>query len=206
MWDAVLEWVRGLSPGALYAVGGASAAAENVFPPLPSDAVVAIAAFSAARGRGSARAALAAVLAGNAAGAMAMYGLGARFGASAVLKRLGGSGTQERKLRAWYARYGLIAIAVSRFVPGVRAVVPPVAGALRIGALRSAVAMIIPSAIWYGAITYAAFTAGGDFDALRTRLAAGQRWVALAASGVATAGAIGGVLWWAWRRRAGRRS
>ena len=55
---------------------------------------------------------------------------------------------------------------MSRFLPGVRAIVPPVAGALGVGPLRAAVAMGVPSGLWYGAITYAAFTAGGDFEAL----------------------------------------
>ncbi len=197
MWDALLAWVRDLSPSALYAVAGLSAAVENVFPPLPSDAVIAFAAFAAARGRGSGRAALVIVLAGNVAGAMAMYAVGVRYGAQAVLKRFGGAEAQEAKLRSWYARYGLVAIVVSRFLPGVRAVVPPVAGALGIGAVRSAIAMAIPSGIWYGAITYAAYTAGGDFAALRARLAAGQRWISVAAIVVV---AIATGVWWMRRR------
>lgn len=180
--DSLLDWLRGLHPAALYAVACVSAAAENVFPPLPSDVVVAFAAFLAAQGRGSALGALASVLVGNVAGAMFMYWVGARYGAERVLKRFGAAGAQEAKLRAWYDRYGVGAIAVSRFLPGVRAVVPPVAGALRVGAVRSMIAMAIPSAIWYAGITYLAFTAGGNFDTLRARMAAGQRWIAIGAA------------------------
>nr|MDQ6926495.1 VTT domain-containing protein [Candidatus Eremiobacteraeota bacterium] len=119
---ALFEWLGRLDPGALYAVACAAAAIENVFPPLPSDLIVAFAAFAAARGRGSATAAFVAVLGGNVAGAMLMYGLGARYGSAAVLKRFGAGEAQETKLRSWYARYGLTAIVVSRFIPGVRAV------------------------------------------------------------------------------------
>jgi membrane protein DedA with SNARE-associated domain len=196
--DQLLEFLRGLHPLALYAVACLSAAAENVFPPLPSDVVIAFAAFLAAQGRGSAVGAFAAVLFGNVAGAMFMYHVGARFGAERVLRRFGASGPQEERLRAWYDRYGVGAIAVSRFLPGVRAIVPPVAGALRVGAVRAAIAMTIPSAIWYAAITYLAFTAGGNFDALRARMAAGQRWIAIGAA-VLVAAAL--LVWWIRRRR-----
>jgi membrane protein DedA with SNARE-associated domain len=198
--DQLLEFLRGLNPVALYAVACVAAAAENVFPPLPSDVVVAFAAFLAAQGRGSAVGAFVSVLVGNVAGAMFMYRLGARVGAERVLRRFGASAEQEAKLRDWYGRYGLGAIAVSRFLPGVRAIVPPVAGALRVGAVRAAVAMAVPSGIWYAAITYFAFTAGGNFDALRARMAAGQRWLAIAAAAAAAAA----LLVWLVRRRAAR--
>ncbi len=197
--DRLLEFLRGLHPAALYAVACVSAAAENVFPPLPSDVVVAFAAFLAAQGRGSAAGAFLSVLVGNVAGAMFMYRVGAKFGAERVLRRFGATGAQETKLRDWYARYGLGAIVVSRFLPGVRAIVPPVAGALRVGAVRAAVAMAIPSGIWYAAITYFAFTAGGNFDALRARMAAGQRWLAIGAAALV---AVALLVWWVRRRRA----
>jgi membrane protein DedA with SNARE-associated domain len=195
--DGLLEWLRGLNPLALYAVSCAAAAAENVFPPLPSDVVVAFAAFLAAQGRGSAVGAFLAVLLGNVAGAMFMYRVGATVGAERVLKRFGASGAQEAKLRGWYDRYGVFAIALSRFLPGVRAIVPPVAGALRVGAVRAAIAMAIPSGLWYAAITYLAFTAGGNFEALRARIAAGQRWVGIGAAVVV--GVL--VIVWLVRRR-----
>ncbi|HEY0776973.1 MAG TPA: VTT domain-containing protein [Gemmatirosa sp.] len=198
--NAFLRWLDGLAPAALYAVAGLAAAAENVFPPLPSDVIVAFAAFAAARGRGNLAAAFAVVLAGNLGGAMLMYAAGARYGTGPVLRRFATADVQEQRLRGWYARYGLAAIAASRMLPGVRAVVPPVAGALGVGAFRSALAMAVPSALWYGGITYVAYTAGGDFDAFAARLETGQRWVAIGALAIA---AIGGAVWW-YRRRARR--
>ena len=196
--DGFLDWLRGLNPLTLYAVSCAAAAAENVFPPLPSDVVVAFAAFLAAQGRGSALGAFLAVLLGNVAGALFMYRVGATVGAERVLRRFGASGAQEAKLRGWYERYGVFAIAVSRFLPGVRAIVPPVAGALHVGIVRAGVAMAIPSGIWYAVITYLAFTAGGNFDTLKARIAAGQKWLAIAAA-VVVAAAL--AVWLVRRRR-----
>jgi membrane protein DedA with SNARE-associated domain len=109
----------------------------------------------------------------------------------------GGEGGQER-LQRLYARYGIWAIVISRFLPGIRAIVPPFAGALRIGALRSALAMGVASGVWYGAITYLAFNAGANFEALSTRIATGQRWLGIGAAAIA---AVALAAWFAARRR-----
>jgi membrane protein DedA with SNARE-associated domain len=98
-----------------------------------------------------------------------------------------------------YARWGLGAIALSRFLPGVRAIVPPFAGALRVGAVRAGLAMTLASSVWYGLITYFAYEAGANFEALKARMAEGQRWLGI---GAATIVAAGLVLWWLRRRRA----
>jgi membrane protein DedA with SNARE-associated domain len=56
-----------------------------------------------------------------------------------------------------FARYGLPALFVARFVPGVRAVVPVAAGALKLPAFRTTVLMALAAAIWYGAIEWVAY-------------------------------------------------
>jgi membrane protein DedA with SNARE-associated domain len=181
----------------MYLALAVTAGIENIFPPLPADTVVAFGSFLAARGEGSAIGAFLATWLGNMAGAMLMYGVGARYGAERVSQRFGGGAGQER-LQRMYARYGVWAIFLSRFVPGVRAIVPPFAGALRVGAVRSALAMGIASGLWYGAITYVAFNAGANFEALSARIAAGQRWVGI---GAATIAAIALLAWYVVRRR-----
>ncbi len=194
----LLDWFARLPPLALYAALAFAAGIENIFPPLPSDTVVAFGSFIAARGQASPVLTYLATLGGNLLGAMLMYWVGARFGAERVLKRLDGAGQGRERLASMYARYGLWAIALSRFLPGVRAIVPPVAGALRVGAVRALLAMGVASALWYGGITYLAFTAGANFEALQAAIARGQRWVGGGAAIVATAGVA---IWWLRRRR-----
>ena len=199
MLDRLLDWFAQLPPLALYAALAVTAALENVFPPLPADTVVAFGSFIAARGQASAVGSFAATLAGNLAGAMLMYWVGARYGAERALRRMGGGEAGQRKLQALYGRYGVWALVVSRFLPGVRALVPPFAGALRLGAAKSALAMGLASAVWYGAITYFAFTAGANFEALQARVAEGQRWLGLGAVAIVV---VALAVWWLRRRRA----
>jgi membrane protein DedA with SNARE-associated domain len=180
--QTILDWFAGLPPVLLYLALFGAALIENVFPPAPSDVVVAFGSFIAARGRGSPFLTFAFVLAGNVTGAMLMYGVGRKYGAERVLRRLGGGADGQARMEAMFARWGVWALVVSRFLPGVRALVPPFAGALRLGAVRSALAMGIASAVWYGAITYFAYTAGSNFEALQARIVESQKWLAIGAS------------------------
>lgn len=151
--------------GTLYAALGIVAAIENVFPPIPADTVVALGSFLAARGHGSVLAAFLATWIGNVASAMVMYAVGRRYGAERLERRLlGDKGPRaEHRLESLYGRYGVIALFASRFVPGVRALVPPFAGALRVPPVRAGLAIASASAIWYGTVSYLGFTLGGNW-------------------------------------------
>lgn len=199
----LLAWLTGLPDPLLYGTLVLAAFAENLLPPLPADTVIALGAFVAARGNGTAFGVWAATMLGNIGGAMAMYGVGHRYGLPFLQRRaprLFPAGAAER-VSEQFATQGMAAVVVSRFLPAVRAVVPPVAGALGIGALRSLLAMSIASGAWYGLICVLAFRAGANSDALLRRIAEQQRAIGLVAVGVALVG-LGYVLW---RRRRGTR-
>ncbi len=91
----------------------------------------------------------------------------------------------------------MAAVAVSRFLPGVRALVPPMAGALGIGAVRAAVAMSVASGVWYGIVCLLAFRAGANAEQLLALMASQQRTIGLAALTLS----IVAVLYLLWRRR-----
>lgn len=186
----VLDWITALPPAVLYLVLACVAAIENVFPPLPADTIVAFGAFLAARGHATLAGAFAATLGGNLLGAMAMYAAGRHFGAAPLDRRLAGR-QSARRLASFYARYGGTALFVSRFLPGVRALVPPFAGALRLPAWRVALILGTASAIWYGGITLIAYRVGSDWTALQERIVDWQQGllVAAAASAVLAIGA-----------------
>ncbi|MEJ7808931.1 MAG: DedA family protein [Gemmatimonadaceae bacterium] len=181
--DSFLGWLESLPPVALYAALALTAAAENIFPPLPADTVVAFGSFLAARGAATPVGAFLATWTGNIAGAMMMYAVGRRYGAERLqrgFKWFGGEKGQAR-LRSLYESRGMLALFISRFLPALRALVPPFAGALRIPPLRAAIVMGVASGLWYGAITWLAYRVGSDWDTLRARLGDFSRSAAIGA-------------------------
>lgn len=200
--DAALAWLSALPQGSLLAVMALLSAVENIFPPIPADVLVAFGAFLAARGGHSSVPVFLAVWLGNMAGVAGMYFLGRRYGADRIQRRykLDPTGRADQRLQQAYDRYGVAALFLSRFVPGVRAVVPPVAGALRIPFPGAMVAMAAASGIWYGAITLLATRAGDNWDALKGAIGRLGAWSAGGA--VVVILVVGGVIWW--RRRNGR--
>jgi membrane protein DedA with SNARE-associated domain len=197
--QGVLDWLAALPPVALYLSMAVAAAVENIFPPVPADTVVAFGSFLAARGEGTIIGAFLATLLGNMTGAAIMYAAGRRYGAEQIEKRLlkDKSAGAEAKLRALYDRYGLLALFLSRFLPVVRAIVPPFAGALKLPPVRSLLVMGAASGIWYGLIAYLAFTAGADWDVLQQSI----KQYGLVAATIVVGLVIVGLLVWFRRRR-----
>lgn len=198
----LLNWLGALPPALLYLVIAVSAFAENVFPPLPADTAIALGAFVAARGEGSAFGAWAATMVGNLGGALLMFMLGRQLGQGWLQRKLPILGGPEGAARVEesYRKHGIWALAVSRFIPAVRAIVPPLAGALGVGLGRAMIAMSLASAIWYGLVTWFAFTLGANAEVLLERIGSSQRVVGLVAVAVVA------VAFAVWRVRRGRRS
>jgi len=196
----LVEWLSHVPLSVLYLLMAAFAAVENVFPPVPADTVVALGSWLAARGQGSAFWAIFATWVGNVAGAGAMYVVGRRHGTAWMHRRFPALADEknERRMRVLYGRYGAVSLVLSRFIPGVRAVVPPFAGALRISPVTTMLALSLASAVWYGLVSYLAFRAGADWGALMARITRYGRFAAIAAAAIVAAGALA---WWIRRRR-----
>ena len=197
---SLIDWLSHVPLSVLYLLMAAFAAVENVFPPVPADTVVALGSWLAARGQGSAFWAFFATWVGNIAGAGAMYAVGRRHGTAWMHKRFPalGDATNERRLRELHGRYGAISLVLSRFIPGVRALVPPFAGALRISPVTTMLSLSLASAVWYGLVSYVAFRAGADWGTLMSRITRYGRFAAVGAAVIVAAGALG---WWLRRRQ-----
>lgn len=182
--QAWLEWLSALPAPLLYGAILIAAFAENLFPPLPADTVVALGAFVAAHNHGSVIGAWAATMLGNLAGAMCMFAIGKRLGLPWLSERFPRvfPPAATQRAAAQFRERGLLGVAISRFFPGIRAVVPPVAGAIGIPPIRAAIAMTAASAAWYGMVCVLAYGAGENADALLARIAVQQKlFAALAA-------------------------
>jgi membrane protein DedA with SNARE-associated domain/uncharacterized tellurite resistance protein B-like protein len=143
------------------------AAVENVVPPVPSDAAVALGAFLSNRGVTAPLGVFLVTWTSNLAGAALVYLIARRYG-----RRLFASGVGRRLLaprslaiiEREYLRFGVAGIFVSRFLPGIRAVVPPFAGLVNLSLLRTLVPIGIASALWYGGITILGSVIGSEWE------------------------------------------
>jgi len=198
--SGLIGWLSHAPLALLYLIMAAFAAVENVFPPIPADTVVALGSWLAARGQGSPLWAFLSVWIGNIAGASAMYYVGRRHGTAWIERRFPKIADEksERRIRELHGKYGTASLFLSRFIPGVRALVPPFAGALRLPPVRSLASIAIASGIWYGLVSYLSFRAGAVWGALTGRIAYFGRWIAIGAAGIV---AVGALVWWMQRRR-----
>lgn len=133
-----------------------------------------------------------------------MYGLGHRYGLPWLMRRFPAvvSPSAADRFAERFKTQGLFAVMASRFLPGVRALVPPMAGALGIGAVRAAVAMTLASGLWYGIVCVLAFRAGANAEQLLAHIAEQQRLLAIGA-GVLVMMAVAIVVWRMRSSRAG---
>ncbi|MEO7998780.1 MAG: DedA family protein [Gemmatimonadaceae bacterium] len=195
----LLDWLGGLPTILLYLVLGVAAFVENIFPPVPADVTIALGAFVVARGGGSVVAVWGATMIGNIGGAMMMYYLGQRYGMPWLEKKIPAlKAAGGKKFETQYKRYGIPGLIVSRFLPGVRAVVPPIAGAMHIGALRAAIAMSVASGAWYAVVCVLAFRAGSNAEALLAKIGESQKYLAIGAAVIVL---IGVGIWFVRRKR-----
>jgi membrane protein DedA with SNARE-associated domain len=197
--DSLLAWLATLPAPLLLGAMSGLAAVENIFPPIPADVLVAFGGLLSARAEHSPWPVFLAVWGGNVAGAAIMYGLGRKYGSARIERRyhLATGGAADARILELHRKYGLAAFFLSRFVPGVRSVVPPVAGALRIPFVGAIAAIGLASAMWYGAITYLAYRAGSNWEALQATLGSLGR----GSAGVAAGLLLVIVAWWLVRRR-----
>lgn len=199
MLETVTGWLGDLPLGTLYASIAALSAFENFFPPFPSDAVIALGSFLANRAHGSAVTVFLLGWIGNVAGAGVTYALGRRFGAKAFLRRIeryAGPDAEDR-IRRLHRKYGFAGLFVSRFLPGVRAIVPPFAGAMRLPAFKVMLSVASASAVWFALITFLAFRAGDNWELAQHYMVRSGK----VAGGVATGIALLVFLIWWWGRR-----
>lgn len=164
------------------------AAIENVLPPVPSDAAVALGAFLSHRGVTTPVTVFLVTWLANIAGATAVYLLSRHFGRRLFASQTGRRLLAPRSLaiiEREYLRFGTIGIFLSRFVPGVRAVVPPFAGLVGLGIVRTIVPMALASGLWYGGIIFLGALLGAEWERINRIIADVNR--TLAVVGVAAA-------------------
>jgi len=195
----LLAWMEGISRPVLYLALGAGAAIENLVPAVPADTFVALGGLLSALGTVSARNVFLVTWACNVVSALVVYRLSYRHGRGFFDEGLGRHllrPHQMERMQRFYDRWGSPAIFFTRFLPGVRSIVPVFAGVTLQGWLPVAAPIAVASAIWYGALVWLGAWAGANLGLLTGLLGRLNSALGIAALVVT----LLAVLWW-WRSR-----
>ena len=202
--DRLAEMVLdpGIPPLLIYTVLFLSCILESFFPPWPTDLIVLYAGFLAGRGQLERTAVLASAILGTQIGVMAIFWLARRFGPALLAGRLGRMLAADRlgQLERGFARYGVPAVAVSRFFPGIRALVMPAAGLARFSAWKVLWWAGLSVVVWNTLVVGLGVLAGTHLDWAKNVLV-GYNALAL---GVVVAGLLAGAVVLVYRARARR--
>jgi membrane protein DedA with SNARE-associated domain len=180
-WNSVVDSVTGLvetlgGPGA-----GLAVALENLFPPIPSEVILPLAGFAAARGDLNLVSAIVWTTLGSVVGALALYGVGALLGRDRVralaarlpLIRL----SDVDRTEAWFARHGVKAVFFGRMIPIFRSLISIPAGLERMPLVTFLAYTTLGSLIWNTTFILAGYGLGENWAAIGEWVGAYQNGV-----------------------------
>ncbi|MFC8436241.1 DedA family protein [Streptomyces sp. NPDC057253] len=183
---SAIEWVNGLmdtlgAPGA-----GVAIALENLFPPIPSEAILPLAGFAASTGELNLLAVLLWTTAGSVVGALALYGVGALLGRDrtvALAARLPlVKAADVERTEAWFLRHGTKAVFFGRMIPVFRSLVSVPAGVERMPLPVFLTLTTLGSALWNTAFVLAGHTLGANWTQVTEVVSAYSKVVLAAAA------------------------
>lgn len=182
----MFEWITGVIERLGYIGVVALTFLENVFPPIPSELVIPLAGFVAARGDLHVGVVIAAATLGSLAGATAWYALGRRIGEAGVRAWVVRHGrwltlsiSDVDHAQSWFKRHGKTAVLVGRLMPGVRTLVSLPAGFSRMPIGPFLLYSAIGTALWTTVLAYtgvvlqANFMIVGDYINIATNVILG---------------------------------
>ncbi|WP_116951558.1 DedA family protein [Jiangella endophytica] len=153
------------------AVGaGLAIAAENLFPPLPSEVILPLAGFTASRGDMNLAAAIIWTTIGSVVGALVWYAVGAAVGRDrtrAILAALPLVKMSDvDKAEAWFGKHGVKTIFFGRMIPIFRSFISIPAGVERMSLPIFLAFTTLGSAIWNSVFILLGYQLGQNWDAV----------------------------------------
>ncbi|HTS89663.1 MAG TPA: VTT domain-containing protein [Gemmatimonadales bacterium] len=199
--DGFAAWLTELSPLTVYLIVGLSAFIENLFPPIPSDFLVAVGGFLGQRTAVSPIVVALVAWSGYMAGSSLLYLVARRYG-----RRFAGSRWGRRMLppqammaiERGYLRFGMAGVFWGRFLPGFRSFLAPFWGLAGLPPLKGLLPMAVASALWYGGLAWLGLAIGEEWQVITRFLGNLNR--TLGAVAVIVAVLLG---YWVWRQRKG---
>ena len=203
MLSGLISWAEGA-----LATGGLPAlflvlVAENLFPPIPSEAVLPLAGFLVASGEFTFLGAWLASTAGAVAGAWILYALG-RYGGRPLIYRFSWllriNPEQLDRADAWFDARGGLVVVVGRLVPLFRSVVSVPAGMSEMPFWRFTLLTLLGTGVWNAALIGGGLALDERYERLADTLDA-LTWPLLGLGVLLFAGYV--ALTWRRRRRSG---
>ncbi|WP_439599221.1 DedA family protein [Falsiroseomonas sp.] len=201
----MIEWVTGIVAAGGWPGVMALMFLENVFPPIPSEVIMPLAGFVAARGEMSLVLALIAGIIGTLLGNVFWYELARAIGADRIRPMVGRYGRwfavgedDLRKAEATLEKYGPFALSFGRLLPGIRTVISIPAGLIRIPRHVFYLWTALGSGVWITFLTLAGYFMEDRYDQI-------EGWLEPLAY-VVIGGFIATYLWHIWSTRIRKRS
>ncbi|MGO2745996.1 DedA family protein [Microbacterium sp.] len=165
--NAIAAWAVSLMETLGGFGAGVAIALENLFPPLPSEIILPLAGFTAAKGTLGLVEVLIWTTVGSVVGALALYGVGAWLGRRrmyAIAERLPLIKTEDvERTEAWFDRHGSKAVFFGRMIPIFRSLISIPAGIERMPLVRFTLLTLAGSAIWNTIFVLAGFYLGANW-------------------------------------------
>jgi membrane protein DedA with SNARE-associated domain len=168
---------------------------ENVFPPIPSELIMPLVGFAAARGEFSLPLAILSGTLGSLAGAFLWYWIGFRFGRARIERLAARHGRwltltppDIERASAWFERHGATAVLIGRLMPTIRTLISIPAGLHRMPAGLFLVYSSIGTLGWTGLLTAAGYVLETQYQDVAAFL-----------NPVSTAIVVALLLWYVWR-------
>ena len=199
MADSLVQWIDQVISSFGYVGVATLMLLENLFPPIPSEAILPLVGFLVNRGDLAGIPALIAATLGSLVGALVLYALGRWGGRPLVLRYRRVLRVTEAELDradAWFDRYGSWIVLFGRMVPLARSVVSIPAGMSEMPVWRFALLTALGSAVWNALLIGAGWFLGENWLRVTAVVSSLSNIVlVIVVVGVVTLG-----VWW-WRRQ-----
>lgn len=171
---AITDWLVEL----METVGGVGVALaialESIFPPIPSEVILPLAGFTAARGTLSWPGAIVWATVGSLLGAWALYGISRWVGLHRINRAAdripGVSRGDVAKADDWFTRYGSWSVLIGRVIPVVRSLISIPAGFNRMNFLQFSGWTLLGSAVWNTLLVSAGYLLGDQWCSIQGAL------------------------------------
>jgi membrane protein DedA with SNARE-associated domain len=140
---------------------------ENLFPPIPSEAILPLAGFFVFTGEMTFFGAMIAATTGSVVGALMLYAIG-RYGGRPLIERhrryLRLTESQLDRADAWFDRHGPKLVFFGRMVPGVRSIISVPAGMAEMRLVPFTLLTLAGSALWNALLIGGGWAAGREYE------------------------------------------